>query len=280
MLRELVRGDPHRLGQQPELATAERVQQRAPVVGAHVAGYVGEHPERDAHGQDGQVPRRNQDQIPALPDHQGGQRDPGGITVMAADVQGPETRREQQGQDEPGRNEVPPQFRPPAGGPGARLPGPGRERGDGHDRHADQAMRALPVAAADLVHDPRKRPGQEAERPGDRGPGLVEVGEDSRARGQGYPRGQVHAGDVQQGRDGGEGQGTGQRVITAEHVRAPRDSVEKSPAVKLRRHTDIHREPRRAAGLGAAPSWAWRPWAPWAPYSCCAIRVGPLAAGG
>jgi hypothetical protein len=91
VLPELIRGNPHWLGQQPELVTAERVQQRAPVVGAHVARYVGEHPERDAHGQDGQVPRRNEYQVPALPDHQGGQRDPGGVTVMAADVQGPET---------------------------------------------------------------------------------------------------------------------------------------------------------------------------------------------
>jgi len=52
VLGELVGGDPDRRGQQAELVAAERVQQRAAVVGAHVAGQVGEHPEDDAHGQD------------------------------------------------------------------------------------------------------------------------------------------------------------------------------------------------------------------------------------
>ena len=255
MFRELVRGDPYRLGQQAELVPTERVQQRAAVMGAHVAGYVGEHPEGDAHGQDGHVPRREQGQVPALPDHYGGQRDPGRIAVMAADPQRPETRREQQGQEEPGRHEMPPQFRAPADGPGPRLPGPGRERGDGHDRHAGQAVRALPVAAADLVHDPRERPGQEAERPGDRRPGLVEVGEDSRARGQGHPRRQLHAGDVQQGRNSGEGQGAGQRVVTAEHVRLPgirSIRVQRSRYAVPLTFTGSRAGPRAALAAGAA----------------------------
>jgi hypothetical protein len=133
---------------------------------------------------------------------------------MAADVQGAEGRREQQGQDEPGRDEMPPQFRVLAGGRGARLPGHGPQRGDGHDRDAEQAVRALPVTAADPVHDPREAPGQEAEGAGDGGPGLVEIRKDARARGQGDRRRQVHAGDVIQDHQAGAGGGPPPRCTT------------------------------------------------------------------
>ena len=220
-LGELVGGDPHRLGQQAELEPAERVQQRAAVVGQHVAGDVGEHAEGNAHGQHRDVPGRHLLQVPALPQDQGGQPQAEQVGVVAADVQGAEARREQQGEQEPGRDQVPPQLRVPGGDVGAVLPLAGAVGGQGHDGHAEQAVRALPVAAADRVHDPGEGPGQEAEGAGDGGPGLVQVGEDPGARGQRGRHGEVGAGHRQQGGDGGEGQGAGQRVVVAEHAGLP-----------------------------------------------------------
>jgi hypothetical protein len=193
-LGELVGGDPHGLGQQAELEPAERVQQRAAVVGQHVAGDVREHAEADAHGQHRDVPWRHLLQVPALPEDQGGQPDPEQVGVVAADVQGAEAGREQQGQQEPGRDQVPPQLGVPGGDMRGVLPLPGAVGGQGHDRHAEQAVRALPVTAADRVHDPGEAPGQEAERAGDGGSGLVQVGQDPRARGQRGRHGQVGAG--------------------------------------------------------------------------------------
>jgi hypothetical protein len=134
---------------------------------------------------------------------------------------GAEARREQQGQNQPSRDEVPPQGRMLAGGRGARMPGPGRHRAGGQERGAEQAVRALPVAAADQVHDPGEGPGEEAEGAGDGGPRFVQVGQDARARGQRRAHGQLRAADVQQRRDGGEGQAAGQRVVVAEHGRLP-----------------------------------------------------------
>ena len=247
-LGELVGGDPQRLGQQAELIAADRVQQRAAVMGQHVARQVGEHAEGDAHGQHRQLPGGHLDQVPALPDHQGGHRDPEQVAVVAADVQGAETRREQQGQDQPGRDQVPPQLRVLGGRRGAPLPGPGPQRGGGHQRDAEQAVRALPVTAAELVHDPGEGPGQEAERAGDGGAGLVQVGQDPRARGQRRRHGQLRAADGQQGRDGGEGQGAGQRVVVAEHGRAPGSE---DPAAKLTRAAGIPGEPRRQGSARA-----------------------------
>jgi hypothetical protein len=182
---------------------------------------VGERAEGDGHGQDRHVPRGHLNQVPALPEDQGGQRDAEQVAVMAADIQGAEPGREQQGHDEPGRDQVPPQLPVLEAGRGAPLPRPGPERGERQQPEAEQAVRALPVAAAEPVHDPGEGPGQEAEGAGDGGPGLVQVGQDPRARGERCRHRQLGAADGQQGRDGDEGQGAGQRVVMAEHGGLP-----------------------------------------------------------
>ena len=198
VLAEFGCGDLERARQQVELVHAERPEDRAAAMRELVAGDVCGGAQADAEGEQGYVPVRHGDhgQVGARVAGDDGGADAEQVAVVAADVEGAERGGVQQCEVEGGGDHVPGEGGMADGTAGQLVPARGHRAGC-EDRDADQAVRAVPVAAGDPVHDPGERPGQKAEAPGDRAVRVIDVGQHAGPRADRHRCDQVRAGDVQ-----------------------------------------------------------------------------------
>ena len=254
VLPDLGRGDLQRARHQVELVPADRPEDRAAAVGQLVARDVRGAAEGDRQREQRHVPvpHRDQQEVPArvAGDHRAADAEQ--VAVVPADVQRAERGRQQQrhvqhrGHEMPGEHLVPTHVRrrlvP------ARGERPDREHGD-----AEEAVRAVPVAAGQPVHQPGESLSQEAELPRDRAVRVIDVRQRAGPRGEHHPRGQVRACHVQRRPERSERERAAQRVIPAQHRRLTPRPVPNStaPNERSRRpawHIAAPRSRRRAGG--------------------------------
>ena len=221
-LAHLRRGDLQRPRQQMELVQADGPEQRAAAVSQLIARDMGRAAERDRRRQQRHVPGGDRKLGQVGPGEAGGQRraDADQVAEVAADVQRAQRGRVQQGEDQRGRREMP--GRHDVGG---HRPGLGElvqarpvgRRSEGDD--PEQAVRAVPVPAGQLVHQPGEPLGEKAERPRDRRVRVVDVRQHPRPGGEDHSCGQVRHPDVEERGEARKGDRTAQRVIPAQHGR-------------------------------------------------------------
>jgi hypothetical protein len=220
VLPDLGGRDLQRARHQVELVPADRPEQRAAAMGQFVAGDVRGAAEGDAERQQRHVPVAERDQRQVPPRVAGDHRraDTEQVAVVSADVQraergGVQQRQQQCGWDQvPGERRMPVQVRRP-------LVGGRGERPDGEHGDAEEAVRAVPVAAGQPVHQPGEGLAQETELPRDRAVRVVDVRQHARPRGDDDARHQVRSCHVQRRSERRESQRAAQRVIPAKHRR-------------------------------------------------------------
>jgi hypothetical protein len=205
-----------------ELVHVDRPEQRAAAVGQLIARDMGRAAERDRRRQQRHVPGGDGQLGQVGPGEAGGQgrADADQVAEVAPDVQRAQRRRVEQGEDQRSRREMP-------GGydvAGHRLglgelvqPGPVGRRGEDDD--SEQAVRAVPVPAGQLVHHPGEPLGEKTERPRDRRVRVVDIRQHARPGREDHSRGQVRHPDVEDRGESREGDRPAQRVIPAQHGR-------------------------------------------------------------